>query len=75
MKAKKLFPAKTATVSGGSPSEIIESLEAALTYLGLSIVAHPSFEGSSDYGFIISDRRLTKDEIEDIQSEDEGSGQ
>lgn len=61
-----------ATISGGSVSEIIESLEQVIGQFGLHMTAHPSWEGSSDYGFILSNRKLTQEDIEEIAVADEG---
>jgi hypothetical protein len=56
---------KTHTFSCGSKNadDLIEQLENVLPKFGVHLTAHPSWEGQSDYGFIVSDRPLTKAEI------------
>jgi hypothetical protein len=65
----------TAIICGGSASEIIESLETALESFGLHITEHPSFEDQGDFGFIISNRKLTRAELDAEQADLETYGQ
>lgn len=44
---------------------LIDGFRDALKKLGVVMISHPDFEGSDTYGFILSNRRLTKAELKD----------
>ena len=48
---------------------LIESFEDALHKFGLFIVEDPRFEGSDTFGFLISNREITKKELKDIEDD------
>lgn len=73
-KAKKKSPKKPKKLVHG---EIVldwreqlglEDLVAALEPFGLTVTEHPACEGSDSYGFIISNRPLTKAELKEAAS-------
>lgn len=43
----------------------LDDLEEALKPFGLIVTEHPAFEGSDQFGFIISDRPLTDEELQE----------
>jgi hypothetical protein len=52
--------------SGPHPDDLV----AALKPFGLIVYQDPGLEGSDSFGFIISDRELPPDELEDISEGD-----
>lgn len=63
---------KSATVAWdwkASGEEIVEELKQALANFGLVVTEHPATEGSDTYGYIISNRTLTKAELKEAEDE------
>lgn len=63
--------AKTATVSCdcNNVGELVDALENTLPQFGVHITSHPAWDGNSDWGLILSDRELTKAEVDEIGNE------
>lgn len=50
----------------GHPSESFDLLESAIKKFGIYVYDDPAWGVNSDYAFIVSERKLSKDEIEKV---------
>lgn len=66
---KRLKSASVAWDWKASGEEIAEELEKALAKFGLVLTEHPATEGSDTYGYIISNRKLNKEELKEAENE------
>jgi hypothetical protein len=67
--AKELLNApvqvETVSVDWKDIEGLAQGFTEALASLGISVIPHPDYEGSDMYGFILSNRPLTEDEVKE----------